>query len=144
MLKYYEINSGSKLELEIKTFDENNKTFTIDSSTSIKIKFFDDEIPDEYGKVQSNIKLASRGVYKFNELVIIQKPDTVALMELEFGNFEQYQVDSRQNTDFLSKDPTQKKRQIIVIKTRACMLGEQYTEERTCKACPKSYSTYEP
>ena len=46
VLKYYEINSGSKLQLEIKTFDENNQTFTSDSSTSIKIKFLNDQVPD--------------------------------------------------------------------------------------------------
>ena len=70
-------------------------------------------------------------------MVIVQKPGTTSVLQIDFGYFQKFTVDERQIIPWLDEAP------LLVFTARPCEVGEYYSDEYTCKRCPKGKITYD-
>lgn len=81
-------NSGSFISIEIQLVDEKNSTFKQDSKTKASIEFYDQDKVSSFNKIIGGSTIADEGVYKFENMKVIQRPGTTEYIQVKLENLD--------------------------------------------------------
>jgi hypothetical protein len=104
--------------------EENQATASLKVNTSIL----------EGVLLSNNEAQASKGIFYFNNVLLIAKPGSLLKLSLQFRGIETYS----NPVEFIDQ-PIQ-----VSVTTRDCVSGEEYTTDGRCLKCERDKYLYEP